>query len=105
MDEEESSDSTIQFFSLSKYDRLYEDLEPDKQDKVDDAIEQFVADPHHPSLNTEKIDKERNIWTFRASDSIRVSFNWEGDGVPQEWEESEVTLRVVGEHENVYENP
>jgi len=59
-------------------------------------MEKFAKNPKHPSLHTEKIDKDNNIWTIRASDSLRISFNWKG---------SEVTFRVVGEHEDVYENP
>ncbi len=44
----------------------------------------------HPSLGVKKIKGTKNIWEARASRSLRITFNFEGDTI---------ILRTVGEHD------
>lgn len=46
-----------------------------RAEKIIKAINLFVNDPNHPSLNVEKL-KGSNIWTMRLSQSDSIFFLW-----------------------------
>ncbi len=85
----------IEFRFSNRFDRSYNRLDYQDQEKVDEALELFRNNPEHPSLELEKIRGKEDIWSIRATRAIRITFNWE---------ENTVALRVVGDH-RVYSNP
>ena len=44
-------------------------------EKTIKTITVFITNPHHPSLNLEKL-KGTNIWTMRINKSDRIFFAW-----------------------------
>lgn len=86
----------FEFRFLPKFEKCYEALAPTNQESVDEALARFNANPRHPSLRTEKIDKKRNIWSIRGTLSVRITFNWDGNTI---------TLRAVAASHDIYKSP
>lgn len=76
--------------------KCYQDLPEKIRKKATKALLLLEANPRHPSLNLEKIDVERNIWSGRVDRSYRFTFQWISGGI---------YLRVVGIHQDVYRRP
>jgi mRNA-degrading endonuclease RelE of RelBE toxin-antitoxin system len=74
---------------------------PDKE-RVVKALKIFAENPRHPGLHTEKLTN--NIWSARASDKIRFTFEWDGD-ITRVSPDDHVFLRKVGYHEKIYRSP
>ena len=50
---------------------------PDLKPKIAQALETFVANPHHPSLRTHKLSgKLRGLWAFVVAYDYRVVFQF-----------------------------
>lgn len=69
--------------------------EPIKR-KVRKALYLFERHPSHPSLQIEKIDRTREIWSGRVDRANRFTFRWQPGGV---------LLRRVGPHDRAYRHP
>jgi len=74
----------------------YKDLPEPIRKKVNKALTLLEANPRHPSLNVEKIDVERNIWSGRVDRGYRFTFQWVKGGI---------FLRKVGTHQDAYRRP
>lgn len=75
---------------LPRFKRDYKKLPIPSKEKIKKALLQMEKDLRYPSLQTKKIKGTKNIWEARASESLRITFNLEGDTI---------TLRTVGEHD------
>ncbi len=85
----------IQLLATEKYKKLYHDLQPEIKKKLWKQEMIFSGNPHHPSLNTEKIaPKQKEIWTFRVDKKYRVVFRFE--------DHETVVLLAVGPHDWIY---
>jgi mRNA interferase RelE/StbE len=60
------------------------------------AIENLIADMKYPSLRVKKIKGTKNIWEARASRSLRMTFQIEGDTI---------VLRNIGQHDETLGRP
>lgn len=87
---------SVQFESTRRFDRCYRSLHPDDKEHVKEALRRFASNPRSNSLRAKKIDTKRNIWSMRASRSIRITFNWEAD---------QVVLRAVANSHDIYRDP
>jgi len=79
-----------------RFKRAYQKLGQDDRRRVDEAIRRFAADPSHPSLRVKKMRGMANVWEARASDSLRLTFQRDGD---------RVILRNVGAHDPTLRQP
>ena len=71
--------------------RRFRKLPPALQDEVEEKIELFRHDPHHPSLKTHKLKgKLRGSWSFSVNYQYRVVFEYES--------KNSVMLMTVGDH-------
>ena len=84
------------FEYVPRFKRAYRKLGPADRRRVDEAIRRFAADPAHSSLRVKKLQGMSDIWEARASDSIRITFQRDGDTV---------TLRNVGAHDPTLRQP
>ena len=91
----------MEFVRTERFLRAYKQLDRGDRNRVDQALLRFSLDPSYPSLHVEKITG--NIWSFRASRSLRCTFEWDGDLIELFHAES-VLLRNVGYHD-VYRSP
>jgi len=67
------------------------DLKP----KIAQALETFVANPHHPSLRTHKLSgKLRGLWAFVVAYDCRIVFQF--------LDEQTILLIDIGKHDEVY---
>ena len=80
----------------SRFKRAYRKLEREEQERVNEAIRRFLADPAHPSLRVKKMQGMPNVWEARASDSLRITFQRDGESV---------ILRNVGAHDPTLKRP
>ena len=78
------------------FERDYRDLPERVQKKVDKALRLLESNPRHPSLNLEKIDSARDIWSGRVDRNYRFTFQWIPGGM---------RLRKVGAHQDAYRSP
>ena len=60
------------------------------------ALARMQEDINHPSLRVRKIAGSDDIWEARASQSIRISFEHDTDGL---------RLRTNCTHDQVFRNP
>ena len=79
-----------------RFKRAYRKLGREEQERVDVAIRRFLADPAHPSLRVKKMQGMPNVWEARASDSLRITFQRDGESV---------ILRNVGAHDPTLKRP
>jgi mRNA-degrading endonuclease RelE of RelBE toxin-antitoxin system len=79
-----------------RFQQAYAGLPEAIKKKAKKAILLLEMNPRHPSLNLEKIDHERGIWSGRVDRSYRFTFQWVPGGM---------RLRQVGAHEQAYRTP
>ncbi|MCK4762220.1 MAG: hypothetical protein KAW12_08485 [Candidatus Aminicenantes bacterium] len=82
--------SINKFVFLPRFKKSYKKLSQVSKEKVNQAFKQMEQDLGYPSLGVKKIKGTKNIWEARASKSLRITFNLEGDTI---------VLRTVGEHD------
>ena len=87
--------SINKLFWLPRFERDYKKLPPLDREKVNKALVKMEKDLHYPSLFIKKMKGTENIWEARASDSLRITFSREGNGV---------YLRTTGHHD-ILKNP
>jgi mRNA-degrading endonuclease RelE of RelBE toxin-antitoxin system len=80
----------MKFRLTRSYERGYKKLSTQNQNRVDEALTTLAKNPDHPSLNIEKVAGNKNIWSIRATQKLRITFEREGDVI---------ILRKVGSHE------
>lgn len=90
------------FHRLERFDKAYRRLDRQDQRRVDKALITLARDPLHSSLHTEKVGGD--IWSFRASHRLRLTFNFEG-GIDELKRAESITLRNAGYHDEVYSSP
>ncbi|HEX6121889.1 MAG TPA: hypothetical protein VFY89_01955 [Ktedonobacterales bacterium] len=73
------SETTDQFWAL------YRSLPAHIRKQAQQAYQHFVADPFHPGLNFEEVDKQRHLWSARISRSYRVLGYREHDTITWFW--------------------
>ncbi|MEK6732829.1 MAG: hypothetical protein AABY55_04305 [Candidatus Omnitrophota bacterium] len=75
---------------IPHFKRDYKKLTSIAKEKVKKAIFLMEDDLRYPSLQVKKIKGTKNIWEARASESLRITFNMEGNVI---------ILRTTGEHD------
>jgi mRNA-degrading endonuclease RelE of RelBE toxin-antitoxin system len=77
------------YFS-QEFKKAYQSLNKTDQKKVDEKLQLFVQNPHHPSLRTKKIQSLEFIWETSISTKIRFTWSYFQNGV---------LLRTIGYHD------
>jgi mRNA-degrading endonuclease RelE of RelBE toxin-antitoxin system len=80
----------------ARFRRAYAALPADDQKLVQKALCAMAEDLRHPGLHVKRIQGTQRIWEARASRSVRMTFETEGDAV---------ILRTVGRHDEALGNP
>ena len=86
----------MKFRRTARFERAYAKLAAAQAARVIEAIDRFSKDPAHPSLRVKRMQGTANIWEARASDSLRFTFERDGDVV---------VLRNVGAHDSTLRRP
>jgi mRNA-degrading endonuclease YafQ of YafQ-DinJ toxin-antitoxin module len=68
----------------------YSNLTPAQRERVDKALRLLVNDWRHPSLQVKHVRGLEGVWEARASLSLRITFEMNGDTI---------ILRNVGAHD------
>ena len=79
-----------------RFNRAYRKLGGEEQQRVAEAIRRLAADLAHPSLRVKKMQGMPNVWEARASDSLRITFQKDGQLI---------ILRNVGAHDPTLKRP
>jgi len=91
----------MQVERTKRFEKAYRKLSHQNRVRIDIAITRFMSNPLYPSLHTEKVSEAHGKWSFRASDSLRCTFEFEDD--LQELTMAEiVSLSNVDNHDTVY---
>jgi mRNA-degrading endonuclease YafQ of YafQ-DinJ toxin-antitoxin module len=67
---------------------------PEQREQLQEAIRQMAEDLNHPSLRVRPIEGRRGLWEARASQSLRLSFEYVDSAV--------IRLRMNCTHDQVY---
>jgi len=79
-----------------RFRRAYKKLTDADRKRVDTAMLRVLSDPRHPSLRVKRLHGIANVWSARASDELRFTF---------ETIEDRVVLRNVGHHDATLRSP
>ncbi|HEY44430.1 MAG TPA: hypothetical protein G4O11_10665 [Anaerolineae bacterium] len=80
----------------NRFQKAYQSLAANDQGRVQKAIRIMAGDLRHPSLRVKRIKGTQGIWEARASKSLRITFETEGDAL---------ILRNVGHHDQTLKKP
>ena len=86
----------MRFEYTDHFQRAYNDLTDQDAERVKRAPRLLVENPRHPSLRVKRVQGTDRIWEARASLSIRLTFEMQGN-----W----IVLRNVGAHDETLEKP
>ena len=86
----------MRLFLTDRFRKAYQSLAADDQGRVQKAIRLISGDLRHPSLRVKRIKGTQGIWEARASKSLRITFETEGDVL---------ILRNVGYHDQTLKKP
>lgn len=79
----------MQLLRTERFKKDFQHLPVEIQERTTKALERFVANPRHPSLQVKKMEGTPDIWELRVSDNYRVTFQRFPGGV---------LLRRIGTH-------
>ena len=85
----------MQLLRTERFKKDFQHLPADIQARAAQALERFVANPRHPSLQVKKMEGAPDIWELRVSDNYRVTSQRFSGGV---------LLRRIGTH-NILRHP
>ena len=80
----------------NRFQKAYQSLAAVDQGRVQKAIRLMSDDLRHPGLRVKRIKGTQGIWEARASKSLRITFETEGDAL---------ILRNVGHHDQILKKP
>jgi mRNA interferase RelE/StbE len=80
----------------NRFKKAYQSLAANDQGRVQKALRLISGDLRHPSLRVKRIKGTQGIWEARASKSLRITFETEGDAL---------ILRNVGQHDQALKKP
>jgi len=80
----------------NRFQKAYQSLTADEPGRVQKAIRLMPGDLRHPSLRLKRIKGTQGIWEARASKSLRITFETEGDAL---------ILRNVGHYDQTLKKP
>lgn len=86
----------MRLFLTDRFRKAYQSLVADDQGQVQKAIRLMSSDLRHPGLHVKRIKGTKGIWEARASKSLRITFETEGDAL---------ILRNVGQHDQALKKP
>ena len=79
-----------------RFRRAYSTLDDAEAELVDKALRLLASNLRHPSLHVKKMQGAQDIWEARASRTLRVTFELQGDIL---------LFRNVGAHDAALKNP
>ena len=85
---------TVEF--TRRFIRAYEQLRPEEQQAILQAVDRVQSDRDHPSPRTKKIQGRLDIWDVRASRDLRLTCQFAPD---------HIVFRVCGHHDEVLRRP
>ena len=85
----------MQFLRTERFKKDFQRLPAELQARAINALERFIANARHPSLQVKKMEGAPGIWELCVSDNYRVTFQRFQGGV---------LLRRIGTH-NVLRQP
>lgn len=80
----------------ARFRKAWGQLTEEEKELARKAIRNLAADIRYPALRTKKMKGAEGIWEARASRSLRVTFQIEGDTI---------LLRNIGRHDETLERP
>lgn len=79
-----------------RFRRAYRSLSPQDRKRVQKALRLMTGDLRYPGLRIKHIQGTAKIWEARASRSLRITFEVEGE---------DLILRNVGHHDDALRKP
>lgn len=84
---------TRHFKSTRKFDKQFKQLDLKFSKQAEKAIELFISDPRHPSLQYKKVQGTDNFYEIRVNKSVRIIIEETTDG-----NDLINTLYIIGTH-------
>jgi len=86
----------VKITRTARFKKAWKELDEEEKDLARKALRNLATDLRYPALRVKKMQGVENIWEARASRSLRMTFQIEGNTV---------ILRNIGRHDETLERP
>jgi len=86
----------VKIARTARFKKAWQQLGEEEKTVAQKAIRNLAVDIRYPSLRARKIKEAGYVWEARASRSLRLTFQIEGDTIP---------LRNIGHHDETLQQP
>jgi mRNA interferase RelE/StbE len=86
----------MEFLFTARFKKSYKKLEANDKKVIQKKLALMRRNPQHPSLRTKKVQGTDDIFECSINMSLRMTWEYEGESI---------LLRVVGNHDEVLNNP
>ncbi len=86
----------MKLIRTERFKKAWGQLNEQEKRLAEKALRQMIMDLRYPSLGVKKMKGTEDIWEARASLSLRLTFQIQGDTI---------ILRNIGHHDEALENP
>jgi len=86
----------MQLLLTARFQRAYAALSLEEERQVQKALRKMTSDLRYPGLGVKRIRGTKGIWEARASRTLRITFETEGESI---------ILRNVGRHDETLGSP
>ena len=86
----------MKIIRTARFRKAWKELSEEEKDLARKALRNLTTDLRYPALRVKKMQGVEHIWEARASRSLRMTFEIEGDTI---------ILRNIGRHDETLERP
>jgi mRNA-degrading endonuclease RelE of RelBE toxin-antitoxin system len=86
----------VKITRTARFKKAWQELSKKEKALGRKALRNLATDLRYPALRVKKMQGTENIWEARASRSLRITFQIEGD---------KIILRNIGRHDETLERP
>jgi len=79
-----------------RFQKAWKELNEEEKELARKALRNMVSDLRYPALRVKKMKGVEGIWEARASQTLRITFQVQGDTI---------ILRNIGRHDETLERP
>ena len=80
----------------ARFKKVWKELNAEEQELARKALRNLARDMRYPALRVKKMQGVGHLWEARASRSLRITFQIQGDTI---------VLRNIGHHDETLERP
>jgi mRNA interferase RelE/StbE len=88
--------AAVRIVRTVRFKKAWKELNEEEKELARKALRNMVSDLRYPALRVKKMKGVEGIWEARASQTLRITFQVQGDTI---------ILRNIGRHDETLERP